>query len=136
MGQRGPKSKAEVMAPVPTVLPRRPEAPAHLDDVGQFRWREIVNEMPVDRLRASDLVLLADLIKTEQYARECDQNIAAHGQVIGPGVQINPAVLLREKHMRIIVALQRALRLCPSMRMRQDAGSLPTKKPANKPWEA
>ena len=136
MGRRGPKSQAEIMAPVPTALPRRPPPPARFARQDKDRWRAIVNELPVDRLRASDLVLLADLVTTERYVRECDENIATHGQVIGPGVQINPAVLLRERHMRIVVALQRALRLCPSMRMRQEAGSLAKTKPAAKPWEA
>ena len=135
MGRRGPKSQSEIMAPVPTALPRRPAAPASLNAAGKRRWRDLVSELPVDRLRTSDLQLLTDLIQTEQYARQCDKNIAKHGQVIGPGALINPNVVLREKHMRIIIALQRALRLCPSMRVRHEAGSLKEKNPAKKPWE-
>lgn len=137
MGRRGPQSQAETLTAAPTILPERPRPPTTLDADGQARWRELVSELPVDRLRASDLRLLEDLIQTEQYSRQCDRNIAAHGQVVGPGVQINPAVTLRVQHQRIIVVLQRALRLCPSMRTRQDAsGQLGKTKPGKKPWEA
>ena len=136
MGARGPQSQSEKLAPLPAVLPERPKPPDHFSEVDGDRWREIVNELPVDRFRSSDLRLLADLVTSERYARECDINIAEHGQLMGPGVQENPAVKLRERHMRIIVALQRTLRLPPSMRMRQDAGVLGAKsKPGPRPWE-
>lgn len=135
MGRRGPKSPAEIMAPVPTELPQRPAPPDELDDAGRARWRELVNELPVGRFRVSDLRMLADLIRSEQYVAECDENIRINGQVVGPGVTINPAVVLREKHLRIIVALQRALRLCPSMRVRQDSAKLNDTGPKKKPWE-
>ena len=148
MGRRGPKSSAEKQASAkakaaarglesaPTALPQRPPPPRRLSAKAKRRWRAIVNEMPVDRLRQSDLRLLADLIQSEEYAAECDENIAAHGQLIGPGVQINPAVTLREKHMRIIVALQRVLRLPPSMRMQRGAAPLNRTAPkGKKPWE-
>ena len=136
MGDRGRKSQAEIMAPVPAVLPERPRPPDHLGEDGRARWTELVNELPVERFRASDLKMLADLVKSEQYVEKCDEIIGEHGQVIGPGAQINPAVTLREKHLRVIVALQRALRLCPSMRMRQDAAKLrQSGTAAKKPWE-
>jgi len=135
MAKRGPKSRAEIMAPVPTALPRRPPPPRGLTAAGRKRWKTLVGELPVDRLRASDLLLLADLIRTEGYIRECDINIAAHGQVVGPGVQPNPALKIRETHIRIAVVIQRALRLCPSMRKRQDAADLQAKTAAKKPWE-
>lgn len=139
MGARGPKSETEkqALAIVPAVLPERPPPPAHLDAQGQARWRELVSELPVKRFRASDLELLAQLVLCERYVHECDANIGVHGQIIGPGVQENPAVRLRERHLRAMIALQRALRLCPSMRQRQDDAELQAKSlPGRKPWEA
>ena len=125
------------MAPVPTALPQRPPPPrGRFDAAGRRRWKQLVNELPVDRLRASDLLLLTDLIQTEKYIAECDANIAKHGQVTGPGVQINPAVKLRESHVRVAVVIQRALRLCPSMRKRHDDSGLQVKSSPKKPWEA
>ena len=138
MGKRGPKSRADrEMAALPTVLPQRLDPPASMDDEGKARWREIVNELPVSRLRKSDLKILADLIQSEKYVAQCDAIIAEHGQVIGPGAQINPAVTIRDRHVRTAIALQRALRLCPSMRKRQDDADLQVKATSSvkKPWE-
>lgn len=136
MGARGPKSETELQ-PLPSPLPERPAPPPRLNAAGQERWRELVNELPVTRLRASDLSLLADMIIAEQSVEECDRLIATHGQVIGPGVKANPAVFLRQSHLRTIVQIQRALRLCPSMRKRQDDADLQVKKTTQKkPWEA
>lgn len=93
----------------------------------------------MDRVRASDLRLLEDLIRSEGYVSDCDANIAQYGQVHGGidglDVVINPAIKIREGHLRIIVALQRSLRLCPSMRMRHEAGTLKASRPAKKTWE-
>lgn len=137
VGRRGPKSTAEKMAPVPAVLPQRPGPPrGKLDTAGRRRWRALVNELPTDRLRSSDLLLLADMITAEQGVAECDKLILQHGQVIGPGVKANPAVYLRQSHLRSIVQIQRALRLCPSMRKRQEAADLQVKVSPKKPWEA
>jgi P27 family predicted phage terminase small subunit len=124
------------MEPVPTALPERPGPPPELNEEGRARWREVVNELPVDRLRHSDFNLLLNLILAEQYVAECDRVIAEHGLILGPKPYTNPAVRIREYNLRTIVQIQRALRLCPSMRMRQDAGGLNGKpKPQKKPWE-
>jgi hypothetical protein len=75
------------------------------------------------------------MIQTEQYIIACDRDIAKNGHLIGH--EANPSVAMRDKHAKTLIAYQRALRLCPSMRMRQDSGRLRDKpKPVKKPWEA
>ena len=135
MGARGPKSKAELAA-LPTPIKKRPKPPRRLDRRGRARWREIVGELPAGRFRASDLKMLEDMIVTEKYIAGCDDSIREHGQIIGPGARVNPATELRNKHVGVLVKLQRALRLCPSMRMRQEDGKPGKHRPAGKkPWE-
>lgn len=132
--KRGPKSAAEKLTPVPTALPERPRPPERLRAEDRARWRVLVNELPVDRFRASDLEMLAELVITERYVRECNEVIDSDGHFAGDG--IHPAVVLREKYTRVMVALQRALRLCPSMRMRHESGKLKDTTRRKKPWEA
>ena len=131
MGRRGPKSSEEKRAAVAAVLPERPGPPGgRLNDAGVARWWEIVNELPVHRFRASDHNMLSDLIITEQLVAQCNENISINGPLMGPGVVENPAVRMRASHLRTIVQLQRALRLCPSMRKRQDDSELGKGAPA------
>jgi P27 family predicted phage terminase small subunit len=140
MGHRGPKGDTKkeaqsALEALPTVLPERRPPPETLNDAGKERWRELVGELPVNRLRVSDFQMLEAMIRAEQYVENCDQNIAKHGLVIGPTPKTNPAVRIREYNLRTIVQIQRALRLCPSTRLRQDSPQLPATSPASKPWE-
>jgi len=141
MGRRGPKGDTKkeaeaILASVPATIPTRRPPPTTLNEAGQERWRELVGELPVNRLRVSDYKMVEAMIRAEQYVEECDQNISEHGLVIGPTPKTNPAVRIREYNLRTIVQLQRALRLCPSMRMRQDSPVLPATSPTTKPWDS
>ena len=147
--KRGPKSKAD-LTPLPSQLPERPRAPSSINAAGKARWSELVTELPVDRLRASDLHMLADMIRNEQAVDKCDALIKKQGQVIeedvfskttgesiGTKLSPHPAVAIRASHLRGIVQMQRALRLCPSARMLHDNGKLKSAGTRRKkPWDA
>lgn len=150
MAKRGRKSAAdkaaeaererEQLEAVPAVLPSRPEPPASFDENSKARWRAIVNQLAVDYFRPSDLELLEQMIKSENYARHAEAMIATDGQVITNrfgDLVAHPAVKIRDSHLANAIKCARALRLPPSMRMRQDAGKLKDQKPgkAAKPWE-
>ncbi len=63
------------------------------------------------------------MIRNEWLVRDCDKEIKAHGsQTLGD--KVHPAVVARNRHQAMIISQQRALRLCPSQRMRQDAAAL------------
>lgn len=143
MGKRGRKSAAAQTAPrsVPddnvAKLPQRPEAPKSLTKAEAERWREYVAEHAADRFTKSDLRLLHDLVKTETLIEQCDEQIASEGQYLESdrgNWSPHPAVLLRDRHSKLVVKLQQALRLCPSSRYEARAqGAKPQK--SRKPWE-
>src|SRR5690349_635901 len=91
--------------PPPDILPQRPEAPPALGEDGMRRWDDIVGALPVDYWRPSDLVMLEDMIRTEQFVVECDVLIAEHGQIV-PGATgafvVNPAVTARRGYIATI----------------------------------
>lgn len=134
MAKRGRKSGAS-LATVKDVaaLPQRPQAPNSLDERGQARWREIVDSLPADYWRPSDLVMLEDMLHTETMVRECNETARIEGQTMGD--KVHPAVVARARHLATILSYQRALRLCPSQRLRRDAGVLNNSTRRKRPWE-
>lgn len=138
MGRRGPKgtTAAEIEAATESTakIVQRADPPSGLNEAGKQRWREILAELPANRFRESDLQMLKAMITAEQYVAECEEKIAEHGLIIGPSPKTNPAVRIREYNLRTIVQIQRALRLCPSTRMRQDAAGLEATTPGGQPW--
>ena len=142
MGARGKKSKAEKMTPVASVidLPALgpPPPPAKLKASEKRRWKDVVGAYPAERWKPSDLLLLRDMITCERYAADCDELIKNDG-LLTPNrygdLSEHPAVAVREKMGRQILAIQRALRLSPSTRSRPESAKVrPTKGGANKPW--
>jgi len=130
------------LLPMPSGLPTRPGPPAGLGEAMGVRWREIVDDWPADHWRPSDLRLLEDLVITEQYVVDCDLVIAELGHVIegDKGHMVsNPAVMQRRGHVQTIATIQRALRLCPSTRMRAENSVLRNRAGAvnagKRPWE-
>lgn len=141
MGERGRKSAAELTAMPGGIdgLPQRPEPPITLDERGQKRWREIVNALPADYWRPSDLGLLEELVLQEGFIIECDELIAEHGRLI-PGstgnLVSNPAVAQRNAHLKNIISIQRTLRLPPSTRYDKQSAKLGKSTARKRPWEA
>ena len=139
--KRGRKPATALVAmPEVTELPRHPDPPVGLGDEAKARWIEIVRDWPIDRWRPSDMRLLEDLVITEGYVRDCDEQIARDGSTIfgqRDGLLPHPAVAIRRTHMQTILSIQRALRLCPSTRMRAEKASLHERPGASgrRPWE-
>lgn len=140
MAKRGRKSQAELTAlpTLPEALPQRPPPPVYLGEFGQQRWRSIVDALPADYWRPSDLELLEQMIVEEQYVRDCDQLIAEHGRLVmgaTGGLVGNPAVTQRRGHIATILSIQRALRLPPSTRYDKQKALL-GKTTGKRPWQA
>lgn len=139
MRKRGRKSAAELKTVADVAaLPQRPLPPSDFGEEPAQRWHEIVDALPADYWRPSDLVQLADMIRTEQLVELCDQQIAIEGQVAitNAGPKVHPAVTARKGHLATIAAIQRSLRLCPSARTRPDAAKLQDRKAGKRPWQA
>lgn len=137
--KRGRKSDAErtTRATQPPMA-QRPEPPPTLDADGRARWSEIVDPLPADYFRASDLQMLEGMIRTERYVTECDELIEANGHLMkGPGKTLvtNPAVTARRGYIATIATIQRALRLCPSTRLDKTSAKLREASSAKRPWE-
>jgi Phage terminase, small subunit len=137
--KRGRKSALSVVATIGTSS-RRPDPPASLQEELHGRWAEIVNDWPADRWRPSDLQILEDMIITEHYVRLCDAAISRDGMTIqaaNGNLVAHPAATLRGVHLASILSAQRALRLCPSTRVRAEKASLHDRAGAGgvRPWE-
>ena len=143
--KRGRKTALSVVPDI-APLPQRPAPPAHFKGRLRDLWAEIVDDWPADHWRPSDLKLLEDLVITEQYVIDCDMIIEQLGHVIDGAngrVVSNPAVMQRRGHIQTIATIQRALRLCPSTRMRAE-NSVLRSRPAvesttgrvKRPWES
>lgn len=141
MAKRGRKSKASLtVLPAVTELVQRPAPPKTLDKVGRGRWFDIVDVLPADYFRPSDLLLLEDMIRQENYVRDCDALIKKHGRLVKNaqgGLWANPVVHQRRGHVASILSIQRALRLPPSTRLDKGAAALRPAAPGKKkPWES
>ena len=144
MGSRGKKSTAEktdskpVAAVVDLPVLGPPPPPDDITHEESARWGEVVAAYPADRWKPSDLVLLRDMIICERYSAECEDAITTEGLMVENrfgDMTENPAVSVREKMGRQILAIQRALRLSPSTRTRPDsAKARPSKGGGKKPW--
>lgn len=139
--KRGRKSASELAVVIPIgVLPTRPKPPRRLDKVQRARWAEIVDDWPADHWRPSDLRLIESVILTESYVRDCDAAIKRDGMTMERGTggtMTHPAITQRQGHLQALLALQRALRLCPSTRTRAEKASLHERPGAGgkRPWE-
>ena len=136
MGRRGPKSAAsQNIAQVTKPVDQYQPPPARLNAAGKRRWRELVAGHPPERFSDSDTSLLADMIVSEQYIAKCDKELQKLRSHLTEEGKIHPLVGLRDTHIKAQVLLQRALRLCPSMRMRHDKAGLGGTKTKKKPWD-
>jgi len=146
MAQRGRKSnqakadEAQAKKTGATGQTERPAPPRGLNAAGKRRWVEIVAAYPGDRWQASDLSLLKDMIVCEQYAADLQKTLKKEGLLVknrfGDHVE-HPAVAVRDRQLKQVLAIQRALRLSPSTRMRpESAKARPAGGAKKKPWES
>ena len=138
MGDRGTKSDADLSA-VSNVseLPERPDPPPLFSLKEKATWWKITMGLPADYWRPSDLILLEELCIIIRMIQDCDTILKETGQFIRSdrgNLSEHPAVMLRDRHVKTMVQLQKALRLCPSARMQKTAGDL-QKRGRKKPWE-
>ena len=122
-------------------LPTYPDPPEDFSEADRERWTSIVRDWPLDHWRPSDLLLLRDMILTEQYVRDCDDRVKHEGMTIetpGGGLQLHPALTLRKWHLQTITTIQRALRICPSSRYERKDAKQNSRQAGNgsRPWEA
>lgn len=140
MAKRGRRSQAS-LTPLPTpaaALPQRPAPPPELGEDGGRRWSEIVDALPADYWRPSDLRLLGDMIVCERYVHECDEIIVRESHVVSGAtgaLVTNPAVTARKGYLATIIMIQRALRLPPSTRYDKKAAKL-GQTAGKRPWQA
>lgn len=119
--------KTDASEPLHKILPSRPKAPSYLNEWSQKRWNDIVDSRPVEYFQDSDLQLLEQLIFSEFFAQECNENITTFGPVIGDleGRPIkNPNVTIRRDCLAEMARIQFLLRLCPSARYRPNSAKL------------
>ena len=138
MGDRGPTSEAELSAVAPvTDLPERPEPPPLFTLKEKATWWKITMGLPADHWRPSDLMLLEELCVITRLIQDCDTVLKETGQFIFSdrgNLSEHPAVMLRDRHVKTMVQIQKALRLCPSARVQKTDKGL-GKTARKKPWE-
>jgi phage terminase small subunit len=108
-----------------------------LGEDGARRWSAIVGSRPADYFGESDLLLLEDMIRSEQFVTDCDQLIAEHGHVVTGStgaLVVNPAVNARKGYIATITTIQRALRLPPSTRYDKKSAKLGSTA-SKRPWQ-
>ena len=138
MGARGKRSAAD-LAVVTVIGSERPAPWPALTEAEATYWRNVVDSLPADWFRPSDLPQLA------AYCKAAAQQDAAHARLADEdAVEMNAAgTRVPNPNFRIIAActqqmaqLAGKLRLCPSARYDEKKAARAGKDaPAAKPWE-
>ena len=136
----GRKSKAELAVVGVETLPQLPKPPSYFTLQEKGYWRKIVGGLPADYWRPSDMMLLEQLCRIQALIKRCDALLKKSplGQFITSdrgNLSEHPAVMLRDRHVKTMVQLQKALRLCPSSRMQKTNAALKNKGGIKRPWE-
>ena len=133
------KAAAATLAEVKT-LAERPPAPDGLSDAESSRWDTILATYDASHWRVTDLSLIETMVRTETYVIDCEDLIRTDGQLTAGymgAMRENPAIAVRDRHLKTIISIQRALRLCPSTRTRADKAGHQSDGKESKaaPWE-
>ena len=98
---------------------KRPRTPSRLSKVGKKLWRDIVNSLPVDWFKDSDLPLLESYCLLYSQVRECEQALETESLVItdvNGMVRPNPWHKILMDNTVKMATLATKLRLCPNAR--------------------
>ena len=127
--------------PAPRLVARaRLKPPPDMADAPRKEWRAIVNSLPADYFRPSDVSLLAAYCVWAAYARQCRVEIDRDGITIdnGNGRRIpHPATHVLQSATAAMSQMAVKLRLCPSSRYDDRTAATKANGDANarRPWE-
>lgn len=142
MGKRGPKSVAELTAPVVAgslQVQARPDAPYDLTDEQAEVWKATVEALPADWLGAEAHPVLAAYCRTAVQLRRLGQLIHQAETEAGP-LDVAAYTALLKAHgaaAQVLKTLATSLRLTPQTRLRAEAAArkVDGTHPGKKPWE-
>lgn len=142
MGKRGPKSVAELTAPLvggALQVQARPDAPYDLADEAAEVWRAVIEALPADWLGAEAHPVLAAYCRTTVQLRRLGQLIHQAETDAGPLDVVAYTGLLRAHGAaaQVLKTLATSLRLTPQTRLRAEtaARKVDGTPIGRKPWE-
>jgi hypothetical protein len=141
MAKRGRKSAAE-LAIVTTLSDERPDAPYDLTDVQAGIWRGIVDRLPADYFPAESFEMLAAYCRHVTAARALAVEIDRYEQSWlrdAEGLdRYGKLLAMRDREVRGILAVSRALRLTNQSRYRPESAAAKARGNSalwKRPWE-
>ena len=139
MGDRGKRSGADLSI-VPVIPTLREGPPAQLTQDEAVIWTSIVESLPPDWFRPSDVPLLAAYCQTAiqcQAAAEELRGSTLTLQTRQGRMYRNPLLDIQDAAARRLATLAGKLRLCPSSRMRAETAATKGRPiPGRKPWDS
>lgn len=141
----GKKSSASLEVVPPPAALSRPEPPAGLSTREIELWQEIVQSLPADWFRASDMPLLAAYCQAAAQNEQATKELAESKLVLKKGSILyrNPLIAIQHAAALRMGALASKMRLCQSARYDKNkaasatAGANPASSKAptgNPPW--
>jgi P27 family predicted phage terminase small subunit len=136
--KRGRKSAADLS--VVRLTGNRMDAPAHLSEAQAAEWSLIVNSLPADFFRPSDVPLLGSFCVASAFYKEAAAMIQAEGIVLemdNGRKYPHPAKDLLTSQASAMAQMAVKLRLCPSSRYTEKTAATKTPTSASgqaKPW--
>lgn len=142
MGKRGPKSVAELTAPVVAGslhVQARPDAPYDLPDEAAEVWKATVEALPADWLGAEAHPVLAAYCRLAVQLRRLGQLIHQAETEADPFDVVAYTALLKAHGAaaQVLKTLATSLRLTPQTRLRAEAAArkVDGTHPGKKPWQ-